>query len=112
MNKVIEINLERGFPMVEVAMKRLTNELTTAKMSGYKAAVIIHGFGSSGEGGSIKAAMKTQLKKSIFRGIIKDVVRGEDWQMKKKEFLNHCPQLKTQERHISGNSGVTILLLR
>ena len=112
MAKLVEVNLERGFPTVDVAMSRLKNEVTTAKMSGCKAMIIIHGFGSSGEGGKIKSASKIQLKKPMFKGIIKDMVGGEDWLTKKKEFLNHCPQLKNSERHISGNQGITVLLLR
>lgn len=112
MNKVREINLERGFPTVEVALSRLTNEVTTAKMSGQKAAVIIHGFGSSGEGGSIKFAAKNHLKNPQFRGIIRDMIGGEDWYSKKKEFVSSCPQLKSFERHIDGNKGITVLLLK
>lgn len=112
MSKVKEVNLERGFPTVDVAMNRLNNEITTAKMSGCKAMVVIHGFGSSGTGGGIKAAAKLQFKKPMFRGIIKDMVSGEEWYSKKKEFLNHCPQLKNSERHIDGNKGITVLLLR
>ncbi len=112
MSKVKEINLERGFPTVDVAMNRLTNELTTAKMSGYKAAVIIHGYGSSGEGGGIKAAVKTHLTKPTFRGIVKSTVSGEEWYSKKKEFINSCPGIKSFERHIDGNQGLTVLLFR
>jgi hypothetical protein len=112
MNKVKEINLERGFPTVAVAMNRLKNDLTTAKMSGCKAAVIIHGFGSSGAGGGIKVATKSELRKPVFRGIVKDIVSGEEWYVKKKEFLNHCPHLKDHNRHVDGNMGVTVVLLR
>lgn len=111
-SKVKEINLERGFPTVDVAMNRLKSEVTTAKMSGCKAAIIIHGFGSSGEGGGIKSATKLQIKKPMFRGIIRDTVSGEEWYIKKKEFLNHCPHLKNSERHIDGNQGITVLLLK
>lgn len=112
MSKVKEINLERGFPTVEVAINRMTNEVTTAKMSGCKAAVIIHGFGSSGTGGSIKIAVKKHIKGSKFLGIIKASVGGEEWYSRKKEFLSHCPQLKNFERHIDGNQGITVLLLK
>lgn len=112
MSKVKEVNLERGFPTVDAAMKRLTNEITTAKMSGYKGMIIIHGFGSSGEGGGIKVATKSHIKKSMFRGSIRASVSGEEWYIKKKEFLNICPDLKKSERHIDGNKGITVLLLK
>jgi len=112
MAKVKEVNLEQGLPTVEVAMSRLTNEVTTAKMSGYKALILIHGFGSSGTGGSIKAATKTKLQQTMFRGIIKDKVNGEEWDVKKRAFVSHCPQLNDFDRRISGNKGITVLLLK
>lgn len=112
MSKVKQINLEQGFPTVSTAMNRLKNDITTAKMSGSKAAIIIHGYGSSGEGGGIKAATKKEIKNPAFRGIIKDMISGEEWYLKKKDFLNHCPKLKDHERHINGNKGLTIVLLK
>jgi DNA-nicking Smr family endonuclease len=61
-SKVKQINLERGFPTVEVACKKLVNELSTAKGQGYRAAVLIHGYGSSGVGGALRPAVRAKLK--------------------------------------------------
>lgn len=110
--KVIEINLERGMPVVEEAMKRLVNDLTTGKMRGCKAAVIIHGYGSSGTGGAIKAAVGRKLKDPALRGILRDAVRGEDWMTRKKTFLDVCPGLRDHNRDIEGNKGITVVLIK
>jgi len=110
--KVKEINLEKGMPVVSIAMSKLVNDLTTAKMSGCKAAVIIHGWGSSGTGGSIKKAVKMKLKEPVLKGIIRDVVAGEEWVIKKKEFTNVCPQLKEFNRNVDGNKGITVAILK
>lgn len=110
--KVKQINLERGMPLVEEAMKRLVNDLTTGKMAGCKAGVIIHGYGSSGTGGAIKAATKKKLKEPSLRGIVRDVVSGEEWYSKKKSFLDVCPQLREFDREIDGNKGITVVLIR
>lgn len=52
--KVREVNIEKGHPPVDEAMRRMVNGLTTAKREGIKSVVLIHGYGSSGEGGAIK----------------------------------------------------------
>ena len=110
--KVKEINLERGMPFVDEAMNKLVNDLTTGKMAGCKAAVIIHGYGSSGAGGAIKAATKKKLKDPALRGILRAVVSGEEWISEKKVFLDVCPQLGDFQRHIEGNKGITVVLIK
>lgn len=49
------INLEAGMPTVELARSRLNQGLQSARMRGEKAVKIIHGYGSTGRGGKIKA---------------------------------------------------------
>lgn len=112
MSKVQQINLERGLPTVEEAVRRMKNDLTTAKMSGYKAAILIHGYGSTGTGGAIKPAVCKNLSQPVLIGIVKDWVAGENWQSKKTVFLAYCPSLKEHTRHIDGNLGITIVLLK
>ena len=110
--KVKEINLERGNPTVEVAMKNLVNELSTAKRAGYKAVILIHGYGSSGNGGAIKVAVKMKLKEPMFTGMIKSYITGEDWADRKKEFLDSCSQLGDFNKYIEGNRGLTVVLFK
>jgi len=112
MSKVKQINLEQGHPTVEEAVRRMKNELSTAKMSGCKAAILIHGYGSTGIGGAIKPAVCKSLSHPVLVGIVKDWVAGEDWINKKTIFLAYCPTLKEQARYIEGNRGITIVLLK
>lgn len=112
MVKVKEINLERGYPTVPQAMRNLVNDLTTAQRSGCKAAVIVHGYGSTGTGGAIKVATKSKLKEPLLRGVIKEAIADEDWYSKKKVFIDYCPQLRDFSRYIDGNRGITVVLLR
>lgn len=110
--KVKEINLERGNPTVETALKNLVNELSTAKRAGYKAAILIHGYGSSGNGGAIKVAVKIKLKEPMFSGMIRDFTAGEDWADRKKGFINSCSQLGDFNNYIEGNRGLTVVLFK
>jgi len=110
--KVKEINLERGAPTVEVAMRNLINELSTAKRVGYKAVILVHGYGSTGVGGAIKAAAKSKLQEKSLSGIVRDFVGGEDWLNRKKDFIDICNQLRDYSAYIDGNRGLTVVLLK
>lgn len=110
--KVAEVNLEYNMPTVETALQRMMNALTTRKGQGYKAVILIHGYGSSGVGGSIKTAVRRTLGDSSLRGIVRVYAEGEQWQSKKKELLAFCKDLERHEYRIAGNEGVTIVILR
>ena len=110
--KVREVNIEKGHPPVDEAMRRMVNGLMTAKREGIKSVVLIHGYGSSGEGGAIKAAVRRKLRNPVLRGTVRDYAAGEDWMNKKKDFLNMCPDLKEWKRYVDGNKGLTIVMLK
>ncbi len=111
-SKVIELNLENGNPTVETAITTLKNALSTYKRQGYKAAIIIHGYGSSGVGGAIKPAVRKILGETSLSGLVRSVAYGEQWSFKKKEILTLCPALSDYERRLSGNAGVTVVILK
>jgi DNA-nicking Smr family endonuclease len=69
--------LEYNMPTVEVALQKMKNVLTTNKGLGCKAVILIHGYGSSGVGGSIKAAVTRCLSDNSMRGIVRAYVGGE-----------------------------------
>ena len=110
--KVKEVNIERGGPTVEAAVRNMVNELSTAKRAGYKAVVLIHGYGSSGSGGAIKPAVREKLKERSLSGVVRDFAGGEDWMNRKREFTETCAQLKDYHANIDGNRGITVVLLK
>ena len=110
--KVKEINLERGSPTVDVALRNMINELSTAKRMGCKAVILVHGYGSSGTGGVIKIAVKEKLKERSLSGVVRDFVGGEDWLNRKGEFMEICTQLKDFSTYVDGNRGLTVILLK
>ncbi|MBR0599991.1 hypothetical protein [Sinanaerobacter chloroacetimidivorans] len=112
MKKIREINLEYGSPSVDAALRTLVSQLGTCKGQGCKAVVLVHGYGSSGVGGSIKAAVRSKLRESSLQGIVRAYCGGEQWFERKRDFINVCPSLTEVQRKIDGNQGVTIVLIK
>ncbi|MBT9134617.1 MAG: hypothetical protein DDT37_01309 [Firmicutes bacterium] len=111
MKKVATLNLEQGGPSVEHALMHMKNSLATYKRQGVKAVVIIHGWGSSGVGGAIRSAVRNALRGDDLRGIVRAFVACEEWSHKRREFIGMCKALE-DERHLDGNEGVTVVVLR
>ena len=111
-NKVIELNLEHGSPIVSLALQKLKNALPTYKGQGFKAVIVIHGYGSTGTGGGIKTAVRSCLGEGGMSGIVRMSIGGEDWVNNKRAALAICKSLESYERRISGNSGITVVILK
>lgn len=111
-NKVAEVNLEYGMPTVDSALQKMRNSLTTLKAQGCKAVILIHGYGASGVGGSIKTAVSRNLGESSMRGIVRTYAGGEQWFGRKREMLGMCKGLESYERRIANNLGVTVVILK
>jgi hypothetical protein len=110
--KVVEINLESGSPAVDQAIVNMVNQLTTQMRRGCKAVILIHGYGSSGIGGSIRTAVRNKLSDGSLQGVVRASVAGENWMNRRKEFLGFCGSLVKYDRRIDGNEGITVVLLR
>lgn len=111
-NKVAQLNLENGMPSVSTAILNMKNALTTFKGQGYRAVIIIHGYGSTGVGGSIKIAVRSCLNENSLRGIVRTFAGGEQWSTRKKELLAICKDLDDYDYRIKNNNGVTVVILR
>jgi len=90
----------------------LINISTVFKRQGCKAVLIIHGYGSTGVGGAIKLAVRKCLNEKSMCGIVRAFSGGENWIDKKRELISICGNLKNNEHRISGNEGVTVVVLK
>ena len=70
------INRESGFPSVEEARRRLLAEMDAARQSGIRLLKVIHGWGSSGEGGKLAPAIRRSLRLRVREGRAALVVPG------------------------------------
>jgi hypothetical protein len=112
--QVAVVSIKAGMPRVDEARRKLKAEIGRAKNSGVIALKVIHGYGSSGAGGSLKHAIRRSLRKRVKEGQIKSFVGGEDWDIfdtATRQILDECPEL-SKDRDLKGyNEGITIVLL-
>ncbi len=111
----IEINIKRGLPTVEEALEQLTEYLRMASELGIKAIILIHGYGSSGEGGRIKRAIHDALENNHYADRVEEYFFGEQVPYGSgacQALLKQRPGLKQYLKHFkAGNAGMTVLLL-
>ena len=115
LDDTIVLNLKRDGPTAEEALDRLTHFLRRATEAGIKAIVLIHGYGSSGEGGRIKWAVHNALEGNYFSDRVDDYYFGEDVAFGSDAYhrlLRRRASLKGHLKHFKeGNFGMTVLLL-
>ncbi|MBO4604286.1 MAG: Smr/MutS family protein [Clostridiales bacterium] len=109
------INIEQGHPTVDEAMQRLTNGLYRVRASGAVCAKIIHGYGSSGAGGRIKAALPMTLRQLQGRRLIKGYIRGEDFgpfSVAARDLASGMKQIKSDPDWGRSNDGITVVIFK
>jgi hypothetical protein len=108
------INLEEGKPKVEEARLRMQHELQVARQQGYAAVKLIHGYGSSGVGGSLRIELQKEGQRMAACGAVRLLIAGEDWRIsdeKTWELLKRFPEWKRDSDLGKGNKGISIILL-
>ncbi len=111
----IELNIKQDGPYVDEALDRLTEYLRKSLDLGVKAIVLIHGYGSSGQGGRIKWAIHDALDNNRYSDRVTEYHFGEDVPYGGEAYhalLKRRPGLKRYlKRFKEGNAGMTVLLL-
>ena len=108
------VNIEDGMPSVEVARKRLLAKIDDARRSRVPIMKVIHGYGSSGVGGSLRAAVRKSLSRRRSEGKIAKIVFGEQWTIfdaTANELLRLYPALSRDSDLERYNYGITIVEL-
>ena len=108
------VYLEAGMPTVDMARTHLNMTLRSAKANRVKVLKLIHGYGSSGKGGAIRADVLAQLARKKRAGQIKEFVRGEDFSpfdSAARAIIAACPSLSRDIDYSRANHGITMVLL-
>lgn len=108
------INLKAGSPSVDGARRRLLGEMDAARRSGIRLLKIIHGWGSSGEGGKLAPAIRKSLRLRVKEGRAVLVVPGERFSsdsLEGRELLLRHPSVRSDPDWNRANPGVVIVEL-
>ena len=108
------VNIERGRPLVETALKNMENELVRARTDGVQVVTLIHGYGSSGKGGRIRTECRKILDQLSRQKKINFTIAGEEFRKRTgpgKALLHRFPSLERDCASDFSNPGVTIVVI-
>ena len=108
------LNIEPGRPTREQALLRLAEGLASAQKGGVRVLKVIHGYGSTGQGGVLRFAVRSFLRQMREKGEIKLFVNGEDFTTSDErawELVTKAPEAKQDQDFGKKNRGVTLVLL-
>ncbi len=113
--EIRQINLEDDRPTVAQALDRLKLELDLARRQGIQVLKIIHGFGSTGNGGKIRVAVRRELDAMQKNKTFGLVIPGEKLSIFEKDtqtLLRQCAAFRKDSDIDRHNNGITIVLLK
>ena len=109
-----EINLEAGMPTADAALRRLNLQLQSARAGGTKCVKVIHGYGSTGNGGAIRTAVRKELSERKRQGRVKLWIPGEEFSPffeDARTAVYRYPALTRDRDYGRTNQGITIVVL-
>jgi hypothetical protein len=108
------INLKAGSPTVDDARRRLLGEMNAARRENVRLLKVIHGWGSSGEGGNLGPGIRKSLRLRVKEGKARLVVAGERFSsdsLEGRELAQRHPAVRSDPDFNRANPGVTIIEL-
>lgn len=108
------VNLKAGLPSVDEARQRLLSEMAAAREGGVSVLKVIHGWGSSGEGGKLGPAVRRSLRLRVKEGKAKLVVSGERFSSdtnEGRELARRHPSVRSDRDFNRANPGITVVEL-
>jgi hypothetical protein len=109
------VNLEHGFPTAEEARTRLATEIDVARKKGVGLLKLVHGYGSTGKGGTLRKTLRTMLLRMQHEGKIGRVIFGENWDLfdePSRNLMDRYPLIRGDRDIGRGNAGITIVETR
>ena len=115
MTAVTTFNVEAALPTLDEARRQVIDEIRRAKREGVRVLKIIHGYGSSGKGGTLCIGLRKSFTLRKKEGVIKDFIAGEAFSIFNPTvlaLLEAVPELRGDPELNATNEGVTILWLK
>jgi hypothetical protein len=101
-------------PQVHEALQRLERELAIARQEKLRLLKLVHGYGSTGQGGDIRIAVQKRLQELAQNGQIRACIFGENWSKSDDaawKLLQSHADLKSDSDLGRANRGITIVIL-
>jgi hypothetical protein len=108
------VNVKSDMPSVPEALQRLERELALARQEKARLLKLVHGYGSTGQGGDIRIAVQKRLMDLRQSGLIRGCIFGENWSKSDEvvwKLVQSQPELKSDSDLGRGNRGITVVLL-
>ncbi len=108
-------NVEAGMPTLDDARRTVIEEIKRAKREGARVLKLIHGYGSSGKGGTLNTGLRKSFRLRKKEGVIRDFIPGEDFSVFNQTtlaLLEAVPQLRGDPDLSATNEGITVLWLK
>lgn len=106
------VNLERGLPTVEQALTRLRREIVQGRALGFRVLVLIHGYGSSGEGGVIREEVRRLLGCLREQRQINDYLAGEQCDRRSGHGRQMARRFPFLAKYLQApNPGISLVVL-
>ena len=115
MSAIRTYNVEAGLPTLDEARRLVIEEIKQAKRAGARVLKVIHGYGSSGKGGTLCIGLLKSFGLRKREGVIKDCIAGEDFSIFNNTvlaLLEAVPELRGDSDLGATNEGVTLIWLK
>ncbi|MEY4384775.1 MAG: hypothetical protein RLY20_58 [Verrucomicrobiota bacterium] len=109
------LNIEADFPSLDEARRRVAEEIRRAKREGVRVLKVIHGYGSSGKGGTLNHGLRKSFALRKQEQVIKDFVPGESFEIFNATtlaLLEAFPALRGDPDLGQANLGITMVWLK
>lgn len=106
------INIEEDLPSLEEARRQVAEEIRRAKRESTRILKIIHGYGSSGRGGTLCIGLRKSFALRRKEGVIRAFVPGEEFSIFNstvQAMLEAAPALRGDPDLNAANEGITVL---
>ncbi len=108
------VNIKKGLPTVDQALIRLDQALSQARLEQRRLITLIHGYGSTGQGGVLREELRTRLQYLQYQGQITTLIFGEDFSTRHGPSRNLLRQFSFLQQHQDlnrSNPGITLVVL-
>jgi hypothetical protein len=115
MSAIRTYNVEAGLPVLDEARQRVIEEIKRAKREGVRVLKVIHGYGSSGKGGTLCVGLRKSFRLRKKEGVIRDFIPGEEFSIFNGAvlaLLEGVPEMRGDPDLNATNEGITVLWLK